>query len=112
MLAPGIALSSGRYDITASAAPTATAWFQGGFGKGANDVLLVDTNAPAGSLWIKGFRVNATGCIYGTTSTAGTDIWVSGLRCSSAGAIVYEVAAAVAAVNGDPVTANGRLAVA
>jgi hypothetical protein len=112
MLTPGIALSSGRYDITASASPTATAWFQGGFGRGANDVLLVDTDAPSGALWLEGYRVNATGCIFGTTSEASDDVWISGLRCSIDGAIVYEAAAATQWVNGNPITANGRLAVA
>lgn len=112
MLTPGIALSSGRFDITASAGPTATAWFQGGFGKGANDVLLVDTDTPAGSLWIEGYRVNTTGCIYGTTSANSTDLWVHGLRVSAAGAIVYEAAAPTHWVNGNPITSNGRLATA
>ncbi len=110
-LTPGIALTSGKYDITASSGPTATAWFQGGFGKGASDVLLVDTAAPSGALWIDGFRVNATGCIFGTTSTASDDIWVAGLRCSKEGAVVYEVAAVTQWVNGNPITANGRLSV-
>lgn len=111
MLAPGIPRTSDRYDVTVAASPTAASHLQGGFGLAADGTLYIDSDAPSGSLYLKGFRVNATGCIFGTTSTNASDVWNAGLRCSVAGAVVYEAAAAVAAVNGDPLTANGLLAV-
>lgn len=110
MLAPGSVFGSGKIGITAAAAQ-APDFFNEGVGFMNNGGLAVDTGAPAGSLYRAGVRQNAAGAFYGTTSTAGTDIWVGGLLLSILGQIVYEDAASTFYSNGNPLTANGRLAV-
>jgi hypothetical protein len=82
----------------------------GGFAFGANGRLCISTAAPAGTNYIKGIRTTTAGIIYGTTSTAGTDQYVGGLRVATSGALVYAIAAATAAVGGDPTTSTGALA--
>lgn len=111
MIIPGAPMTSGRLDVTISAGPTASRQAQGGFGLAADGTVAMDSNAPSGALWLKGFRVNATGCLFQTTATDVSDVWVAGIRCTAVGAIVTEAAAAVGAVNGDPFTANGLLAI-
>lgn len=82
-----------------------------GFGVAANGTLCIDTNAPAGSLYCKGFRINANGALYGTTTTTGS-LSIEGVRVSDAGAVVYAAAAPQAYVNGNPIRTNGALATA
>jgi hypothetical protein len=110
LIVPGESFTDGRLNITASNGQ-APDYLSQGFGFMDDGSLAVDTDTPAGSIWNKGFRLNATGAVYGTTSTAGSDVWIGGLRVSTAGAVVYEDAAAVGAVNGDPYTSNARLSV-
>lgn len=73
--------------------------------------LAIDTNAPAGATYEKGFRISAAGALYGTTVQAGTDSWVEGIRVSAIGQIVYESANAAGFASGNPVTAAGNFAV-
>lgn len=93
MLVPGMTFTAaGRTNATIGAATAATSQNQGGFGFiDAN--LAIDTDAPAGDTFVKGFRLNATGAIYGTTVQAADDQWVEGIRVSALGQIVYEAAA-------------------
>jgi hypothetical protein len=110
MLVPGLTFGAGgRCAATIGAATAATEVDQGFGFIGAN--LAIDTDAPAGSTFNKGFRLNATGAVYGTTSQTATDQWVEGIRVSAIGQIVYESADAVTFASGNPVTANGNFAV-
>jgi hypothetical protein len=110
VLAPGSTFATDRLDITASAG-NVPAVIVNGWGFESDGSLCVDTNAVAGSIWMGGFRKTATGAVYGTTSVAGSDVWIEGVRVSVDGAVVYESAAATTFDNGNPKTANGRLAV-
>lgn len=110
MIVPGVVITSGRIDVTASAG-NVPAYISQGFGFEADNSLCIDTDAPAGAIWNKGFRLSAAGALYGTTTAAADDVWLGGIRVSALGQVVYEAAAAVNAANGDPYTANGRLAV-
>lgn len=100
MIVPGTSLTNGRVDITASGGQVPD-YISQGFGFMDDGSLAIDTDAPAGAIFVKGFRISANGALYGTTSTAGTDVWIGGLRCTATGAVVYENAAATAAVNGE-----------
>ena len=111
-LVPGITLSSARVPITSGAAQVADRVVQG-IGRMNNDNLAIDTNAvpatPAG--YSNGFAVNASGAVYVTTALTGTDVWEAGLRRAIDGALVVEEAATTQYDNGNPLTANGVLAV-
>ena len=112
MLVPGIPTTAGAFRATAGAA-TPVAFINQGFGFTAAGVLAIDTDAPTGSIYYKGFRMNpATGAVYGTTSTSGSDAYLEGIRVTTLGQIVYEAAAPVAFASGNPVTATPALAVA
>lgn len=110
MFAPGMKFTSGRVDTTIGAG-TAADFINEGIGFMNNGDLAIDTDAPSGSNFKGGIRLNSTGAVYGTTSTAGTDVYVEGLRVSSSGQLVYESAAATSYFNGNPYTSNGRFAV-
>lgn len=111
MLVPGLTFGAGsRVAATIGAGTTPNFFSQGvGFMTGGN--LAIDTSAPAGSSYRGGIRMSSAGAVYGTTSVSGTDIWFGGLRISALGQLVYEAAAATNYANGNPITANGRLAV-
>ncbi len=102
MICPG---SSG---FTVGANPT-VARIVNGFGVDATGKLCIDTDPVAGSLWVAGFRISATGALYGTTTTTGTKS-VQGVRISDTGQVVYAAAAAQDYVNGNPIRTNGALA--
>lgn len=76
-----------------------------------NGSVAIDTDAPAGNNYGAGFKLSATGAIYGTVTSDPSDVIVNGLRITQTGAVVYESAATTLVVNGNPLTANGRLAV-
>lgn len=111
MLVPGMVFSSGRVDITAGAGQTPD-YINQGVGFMNDGSLVVDTNAPAGSIFYGGLRLSATGAVYGTTSANASDVWNSGIRMSATGQLVYEAAAVTAFQNGNPITSNGRFATA
>jgi hypothetical protein len=73
--------------------------------------ICIDTDPPSTTLYNKGFRVNLSGAIYGTTVQSATDVWFEGLRRSALGQIIYESADAAYFVNGNPITAAGNFAV-
>lgn len=108
----GITLSSERVPITASAAQVAD-YVEQGLGRMNSGNLAIDTNVvpgpPAG--YSNGFAVNASGAVYGTTALVGSDVWEGGVRRAIDGALVYELAATTQYDNGNPLTANGVLAV-
>jgi hypothetical protein len=105
MLVPGMVYSSGRVDITAGAGQTPD-YISQGFGFMNDGSLAVDTDAPTGSNYTKGFRQSAVGALYGTTSRNATDVYDEGIRRSTSGQIVYELAAATAYSSRNPVTSN------
>lgn len=111
MLVPGMTFTAGgRVNATIGATTVATSQGLGGFGFiGAN--LAIDTDAPAGATFVKGFRLNASGALYGTVTPTVTDAWVEGIRVSALGQIVYESADPVTFASGNPVTAAGNFAV-
>lgn len=72
--------------------------------------LAVDTDVPAGSTFCKGFRLNASGAVYGTTTPTGSEQYIEGIPVTPSGQLLYEAAATVTFASGNPMTANGRLA--
>ena len=112
MFVPGVLFSSGRVDITSGNGQAADFRGPGGFGFMNDGTLAVDTAAPSGSRFIKGFLVNSSGAVFGTTTPNASDTWIEGVRVSSAGAIVFEAAAATGYASGNPVTSNGRFGTA
>lgn len=110
MLVPGLSFGAGsRVAATIGAATVATSINQGFGFIGAN--LAIDTDAPAGTSFNKGFRLNASGALYGKTGQLADDAWIEGIRVSALGQIVYESADAVNFASGNPVTAAGNFAV-
>lgn len=105
MLVPGVTFVSGRVDITAGAGQTPD-YINQGFGFMNDGSLAVDTNAPAGTSYVKGFRMNASGAVYGTTSRNSDDVYHEGIRRATSGALVYELAAATNYSSRNPVTSN------
>lgn len=103
--------ATGSVNATIGAATAADRRGQGGFGFMNNGDLAIDTDAPAGSIYVKGIRLNASGAIYGTTSTNASDVWLEGIRISASGQLVYEAAAATSYTSGNPMTANGLFSV-
>lgn len=111
MLCPGMSFGAGGR-TNATVGPTTVADFiNQGFGFKTGGNLAIDTDAPAGSTYVKGIRLNSSGAIYGTTAQAATDQWVEGIRISNLGQLVYESADAVNFASGNPVTAAGNFAV-
>ena len=111
MLVPGLTFTAaGRTNATIGAGTTANS-IQQGFGFMANGNLAIDTNAPSGSNFTKGFAQNASGAVFGTTVQSATDSWVEGIRVTALGQIVYESADPVSFANGNPITAAGNFSV-
>jgi hypothetical protein len=108
-IAPGMSFTADRINVTAGAA-TAPNNISNGVGFMSNGNLAIDTDAPAGNRYDAGFRLSALGAIYGTTTPNADDVLLGGLRITQVGAVVYEAAAMTIVVNGNPITANGRLA--
>lgn len=112
MLVPGMTFTAaGRTNATIGAATAANFQGQGGFGFMANGNLAIDTNAPAGTTYVKGIRLNSSGALYGTTTQSGTDAWVEGIRVTSIGQIVYQSANPANFASGNPITATGSFSV-
>lgn len=109
-LAPGMVVITERVDVTIGAA-TVPAFFNEGVGFMADQSLAVDSDAPTGAVYHVGIRQSAAGAFYGTTSVAATDVFIEGVRVSNIGQLVYEAAAPQTYVNGNPIRANGALAV-
>lgn len=102
--------AGGRVNATIGATTVATSQNQGGFGRiGQN--LAIDTDAPAGTTFVKGVRLNSTGAVYGTTVLSASDSWVEGIRVSVLGQVVYESADPITFSSRNPITTAGNLAV-
>ncbi len=112
MLVPGVIFgATGAVQATAGAA-TPASFINQGFGFTTAGALAIDTDAPTGSAYNKGFRVNpSTGAVYGTTSTAGSDTWHEGIRRSASGQLVYEAGSPTAFTSRNPITTNGVFAI-
>lgn len=111
MLVPGLTFGAGARVAATIGAATAPNFQNQGFGFMTGGNLAIDTNAPAGGIFYKGFALSVAGALYGTTVQAGTDAWIEGIRVSSIGQIVYQSADAVNFASGNPVTATGSFAV-
>jgi hypothetical protein len=110
MLVPGLVFGAGGRCAATIGAATVATFISQGFGFILPN-LAIDTDAPAGSSYNKGFRLNASGAVYGTTVQSATDQWVEGIRCSALGQIVYEAADADHFASGNPITPAGNFAV-
>lgn len=111
MLAPGMTVNaSGRISVTMGAG-TVPAFFNEGWGFMANGSLALDTDAPTGDVWQRGFRKSPAGALYANTVTAGSDVYIDGLRVSTGGRLRVEAANGASYVNGTPLTAAGLVAV-
>jgi hypothetical protein len=76
-----------------------------------NGSLALDTNAPAATPGFdQGIAQNASGAYHATVTPNATDVWIAGVRVSALGQLVIENAAQTGFSNGNPITANGRLA--
>jgi hypothetical protein len=106
---PGAVLKAdGTVDITASSGQVAD-FINEGIGFMNDGSVAIDTGAPAGNNWKAGFRLNASGAIYGTVTTTGL-LYIEGVRISDLGALVYAVALPQDYVNGNPIRTTGVLA--
>lgn len=85
---------------------------QGGIGFDAAGNVLLDTNAVAGTKVDQGVAVNATSCLYGTTTVAATDYFENGLRLSATGQLVYVQANPAVISNGNPFNASSAMCIA
>lgn len=108
MLVPGVIFSAvRRVDITAGAGQTPD-FINQGFGFMNDGTLAVDTNAPSSGIYYKGYQMNASGAVHGTTTQSATDVYHEGVRRTTIGQLVYEFAAV--GLNSfssrNPVTAN------
>ena len=111
MLVSGLVFTGGRVFIEAGAGQVPD-FISGGFGfMDSANALAVDTDAPAGSVYVKGFRMSPNGAVYGTTTPDDADVYHEGIRRSTAGQIVYEAAAASTYSSRNPVTSNGRFGI-
>jgi hypothetical protein len=111
MLAPGATFNATQQVTVTAGAGTIPALINQGIGFMANGSIAIDTDAPAGARYDAGILVSPAGALYGTVTPNATDVVVNGLLVTQTGALVYEVAAAALVVNGNGITANGRLAV-
>jgi hypothetical protein len=111
MIAPGATFNATQQVSVTAGSGTIPALINQGVGFMANRSIAIDTDAPAGNRFDAGILVSPAGALYGTVTPNATDVIVNGLRVTLAGALVYESAAAVLVVNGNGITANGRLAV-
>jgi hypothetical protein len=105
MLVPGVTFVSGRVDITAGAAQTPD-FINQGFGFMNDGSLAVDTNAPSSGIYYKGFQMNSSGAVHGTTVRSAGDVYHEGIRRTTIGQLVYELAAATGYSSRNPVTSN------
>jgi hypothetical protein len=110
MLVPGVVFTSGRVDITAGPGQTPD-FINQGFGFMNDGSLAVDTDAPSGGAFYKGFHMSDSGAVFGTTTRAGTDDFHEGIRRTTDGQLVYESAAAVEYSSRNPVTSNNAFAI-
>lgn len=111
MLAPGMSINATNQVRVNRALGNTSDFINQGFGFKNNGDLCIDENAPVGSFFTNGFRVNSTGCVYAVVGTDPSDNWHSGLRRSTAGQLVIENAVGTSFVNGNPLTSNGIFAV-
>ncbi len=111
MLAPGMTINSSNQVVVNRSSGNSSNFINEGFGFKTAGALCMDTAVVAASDWSGGIRINSTGCVFCTTSTNASDIWINGLRVSASGQLIVEVAVGTSFVNGNPLTANGVLAV-
>lgn len=73
--------------------------------------LAVDTNTPAGEIYVKGFRISPLGAVYGEQDGTVVNV-LQGVGATSAGAIAYVLDDSPDAfANGNPVLHTGELTV-
>jgi hypothetical protein len=111
MLVPGLTFGAGSRVAATIGPGTTPDYISQGIGFMNNGNLAIDTNAPTGSNFCKGFILSPSGAVYGKTGQLATDSWVEGVRVSALGQIVYESADAANFASGNPITAAGNFAV-
>jgi hypothetical protein len=111
MLVPGVLFTAaGRVRITTSIGQVAD-FINQGFGFMNDGTLAVDAGPPAGEIYCKGFRLNASGAVYGTGAALATDVFQEGLRRGIGGDIAVESSDPVGFTSGNPITATPALSV-
>lgn len=111
MISPGATLrADGTLPVTIGAGQAAN-FVNEGIGFMNNGSVAIDTNAPSGGLSDRGYSINSTGALFGTTVVSGTDLFIEGVRVTTLGQVVYVLAIPTQFVNGNPVGAQGELAV-
>jgi hypothetical protein len=108
MLVPGVLFdATGFVDVAAGATPD---FINQGFGFLNNGALVIDTGAPSGSNYVKGFRTNTDGAVYATLAPATIVGYIEGIPMTADGQIVFEAAAAAVFSSRNPITADGNFA--
>jgi hypothetical protein len=111
MLVPGVLFTAaGRVRITSSIGQVAD-FINQGFGFMNDGTLAVDAGPPAGTIYCKGFRLNASGAVYGTGAALTTDVYHEGLRRGIGGDLGVESSDPVVFTSGNPMTATPQLSV-
>jgi len=111
VIVPGLTFTAAGRTKATIGAGTVPNYISQGFGFNTGDLLSIDTNAPAGTTYEKGFRISAAGALYGTTVQSASDSWVEGVRVTALGQVVYESANPTNFSSGNPITAAGNFSV-
>lgn len=110
MIVAGVTLSDQEVlaTIAEDAAPDL---IKDGIGLMDDGSLAIDTAAPAGEIYVKGFRVSPLGAVYG--EDGGTPVnFLQGVAVNASGAVCYVLDDAPDVfVNGNPVLHTGELVV-
>lgn len=109
MLFPGVTFTGDKVSATIASGVTPDV-IQSGVGFMDDGSVAIDTAAPAGDIYVQGFRRSAAGAIYGTTSTNDSHA-TQGVLVNDSGQLVYVDADPDVFVNGNPVHHTGELCV-
>lgn len=109
MLTCGIIFNvADRVRILTGASPTVTHRY-GGFAFGASGRLCISTDTPAGSRYVKGFRQNADGAIYGVNSASAPDHYVGPYGFDANDALIFGNIVPAFFIDGVGFVSTGRL---
>lgn len=112
MLVPGATFGpDGRLDVTVGAG-IAPDFINQGFGFMNSGALAIDTGAPVGDFYVKGFRVSQLGAIYGETVPVDGG-FAEGIYRNASGVLVFDPdpVPPVSFSSRNPISANDLLAV-
>jgi hypothetical protein len=107
MLVPGVIFVTDAVDITTGPGITPD-FINQGFGFMNSGALAVDVSAPSGNFFVKGFRMNASGAVFGVLAPATVAAYIEGIPITSEGQLIFDVAATVTFSSRNPITAAGN----